>query len=133
MTDISINQVAAVAQACHEANRAFCQGTGDLSQPTWRDAPEWQRSSAVAGVAAVLRGDTPEQLHESWSAVKIADGWVYGDVKDPDAKTHPCLVPYNDLPLVQKAKDHIFSDVANALISAFETGNYQAVLDAHKS
>ena len=33
-----------------------------------------------------------EQLHESWCAAKVRDGWIYGDVKDAEARTHPCLV-----------------------------------------
>ena len=58
---------------------------------------------------------TPEQSHESWLEQKIADGWVYGAVKDPDAKTHPCCVPYEELPVEQKAKDYLFRAVVHAL------------------
>ena len=38
----------------------------------------------------------------------VADGWVYGIVKDPESKTHPCLVPYQDLPAEQRIKDSLF-------------------------
>lgn len=34
-------------------------------------------------------------------ANKIADGWKYGEAKDPEAKTHPCLVPFDKLPEFQ--------------------------------
>jgi len=54
-------------------------------------------------------------LHESWCDFKRADGWVFGEVKDAGAKTHPCLVPYAELPEEQKIKDHLFSAIVTAL------------------
>ncbi|PZG20641.1 hypothetical protein C1J01_08915 [Nonomuraea aridisoli] len=105
-----------VARICHEANRAVQALTNDPApSPAWEDAPEWQRESAVAGVETARSGATPEQLHESWRAHKEADGWTYGDVKDADAKTHPCLVPYGELPAEQRAKDAIFHAIVRAV------------------
>jgi len=106
-----------IASVCHEANRAYCLTQGDTSQLPWTDAPEWQRKSAITGVEKALEGATPEQLHESWLAQKIADGWVFGPVKNADAKppTHPCLVPYAELPAEQQRKDALFQAVVAAL------------------
>lgn len=56
----------------------------------------------------VLRGNTPEQSHESWFAEKVATGWKYGPVKDPEKREHPCMVSYAELPPVQRQKDHVF-------------------------
>jgi hypothetical protein len=47
-------------------------------------------------------------MHENWTKDKVADGWVYGEVKDAAAKTHPCLVPYDQLPANQRFKDSLF-------------------------
>ena len=99
----------ACARAAHEVNRAYCLALGDTSQPSWDDAPEWQRSSARNGVVGALDGNSPEQSHESWLAEKRAAGWKYGTVKDPDKKEHPCFVPYADLPAAQQAKDKLFT------------------------
>lgn len=104
-----------IASVCHEANRAYCLAIGDRSQLPWTDAPEWQRESAVKGVEFALGGSTPEAQHESWKADKAAAGWTYGPVKDADAKTHPCFVPYAELPPEQKAKDALFLAVVSAL------------------
>ena len=106
-----------IARTCHEVNRAYCIGLGDFSQKPWNRAPDWQRMSAIAGVRATLAGDitSPEESHENWMAHKEADGWVYGDVKDIDAKTHPCLVPYAELPLTQRTKDILFHAVIDGL------------------
>lgn len=105
-----------VARVCHEANRELQLIQGDPAvSPHWDDAAAWQRLSAVEGVAHARAGATPEQLHESWCDFKRADGWVYGPVKDEDAKTHPCLVPYSELPPEQRIKDALFSAIVGAL------------------
>jgi len=113
-------QIETCARAAHEANRAWCLAHGDHSQPSWEDAPDWQKESAIAGVNGVLSGNTPEQSHESWLAHKRRDGWVYGPVKDPAKKEHPCMVPYSELPPAQRVKDAIFVSVVRAMAAAFE-------------
>ena len=112
--------IEACSRAAHEANRAYCLALGDLSQPSWEDAPEWQKSSARNGVKGALSGNTPEQSHESWLAEKKATGWAYGPVKDPEAKLHPCFVPYSELPSAQRAKDSIFITVVRVVGLALE-------------
>lgn len=107
-----------LARIAHETNRAYCQSIGDNSQPPWEQAPEWQRDSAIAGVAGALSDYTPEQSHESWLEHKRADGWVYGPTKDPSRKQHPCMVPYADLPPEQRAKDALFTGVVRAAAEA---------------
>jgi hypothetical protein len=105
-----------IARVCHEINAAYCAAMGDNSQPKWDDAPEWQRISARMGVDLHTMGDFgPEASHISWMNQKINEGWVYGDVKDPEKKTHPCMVPFNQLPKEQQAKDYIFRAVVHAL------------------
>ncbi len=38
-----------------------------------------------------------ENVHDVWSAQRIAQGWIYGEKRDDDKKTTPCLVPYAEL------------------------------------
>lgn len=106
-----------IARVCHEVNRAYCASLGDTSQPAWEAAPEWQRESAMRGVAhAQLNPDAkPSDSHESWLAEKKAAGWKYGPVKDPEKKEHPCFVPYAELPPEQKTKDFLFLAVIRSL------------------
>ncbi len=110
----AVNQI---AQVCHEANRAWCEVTGDLSQKLWDDAEPWQRESAWDGVRfALSHPDAPASAqHEAWSADKRAQGWVYGERKDGVSKTHPCLVPFEQLPLEQQLKDVLFKAIVDAL------------------
>jgi RyR domain len=112
------NDLEAIAAVCHEANRVWCAADGDLTQPFWADAPAWQQDSAMNGVEGILIHDNgPEDSHISWLAEKERTGWVYGEVKNPDANppTHPCIVPYADLPPEQKKKDHLFVGIVKAL------------------
>ena len=106
-----------VARVAHEVNRAYCQALGDNSQPAWADAPLWQRESALLGVKLHTENPNagPQASHESWMAQKVADGWTYGPEKRPDLKQHHCLVPFDELPVAQQAKDFIFRGVVRAL------------------
>ncbi len=106
-----------IAQICHAANTELCKTLGDLSQTNWDDAPNWQKESAITGVQFNLDNpDAPASAsHESWLAQKESDGWTYGEVKDAAAKTHPCIVPYDDLPPEQQAKDYLFKAIVGGL------------------
>lgn len=112
--------IEACARAAHEVNRAYCLASGDTSQPPWENAPDWQRQSAIHGVAGALGGNTPEQSHEGWMREKIDAGWTYGPTKDPERKTHPCLVPYSELPPEQRAKDHLYLATVRAMATALQ-------------
>lgn len=106
-----------IAEVCHGVNKAYCEALGDTSQPEWKDAPQWQKDSALLGVELHLAHPDagPEQSHESWLAQKKAEGWGYGPVKDPAKKEHPCCVPFNELPTHQQAKDFIFRAIVKQL------------------
>lgn len=111
-----------IAKVCHEVNRAYCSGIGDNSQPSWSDAPRWQRESAINGVRFHIQSPDagPSGSHENWMNEKLANGWKYGPVKDPVAKEHPCLVPYEQLLEFQRLKDKLFVAVVHSLAEAHE-------------
>ena len=50
-----------------------------------------------------------ENTHDRWAAQRIAQGWTYGPQRDDAKKQHPCLVPYADLPDMEKEYDRITS------------------------
>lgn len=99
-------------------NKSYCASIGDLSQPTWADAPEWQKESARAGVLMVLSNPdtTPEQSHISWMKMKEEEGWVYGPEKIPELKVHPCMVAYDALPAEQRLKDLLYITTVKTMI-----------------
>lgn len=112
-----LNYVTRIARVCHEANRAYCKGLGDDSHLSWDEAPQWQRDSAIQGVIWQLDNPIAEYSaqHDNWMKHKLADGWVYGGVKDAEKKTHPCLVEWEELPYEEQLKDVLFSDIVTAL------------------
>ncbi len=123
-----LDQVEQIAEVCHEANRAYCNSIGDASQPAWLEAPAWQKDSARNGVKYHLKtlgegGEpSPSDSHESWLAEKLREGWVFGEKKDPEAKTHPCCVAYEQLPIEQKMKDYIFVAIVTAFFKGAKNG-----------
>lgn len=106
-----------IAQVCHEANREYCRTIGDYSQKSWAEAEQWQRDSAIKGVAFSLANPAApaSSQHDAWLADKAADGWKFGAIKDPAKKEHPCFVSYEELPAEQRRKDFLFKAVVSAL------------------
>jgi len=119
----------ACAMAAHEMNRIYCLAIGDASQAVWDLAPDWQRESALKGVDGVFAGNGPGASHESWLAEKVEKGWTYGPVKDPEKKEHPCMVPFEQLPLDQQQKDHLFVSTVRSMATAlgYEGGTVPSV------
>jgi hypothetical protein len=106
-----------IARVAHEINKAYCASIGDTSQPSWDDAPDWQKSSAINGVDFHITNPdaSPSASHESWLKQKEEEGWKYGPVKNPETKEHPCFVPYDQLPVEQRSKDYLFKQVVESL------------------
>jgi hypothetical protein len=44
-------------------------------------------------------------VHDLWAERRIAEGRVLGDGRDDALLTHPCLVPYDELPESEKEYD----------------------------
>jgi RyR domain len=67
------------------------------------------------------RKSSPEALHDDWVRAYEAMGWVWGPVRDPERKTHPDMVPYNELEPRERDKDAVFvalCEIARQWISA---------------
>ena len=46
-----------------------------------------------------------KNVHEVWASNRIAEGWTWGPKRDDEHKTHPSLIPYEELPEVEKQYD----------------------------
>jgi hypothetical protein len=54
------------------------------------------------------RSASPEGLHDDWVRAYKAMGWRYGPVRDREAKTHPDMVPFDQLEQREQDKDAVF-------------------------
>lgn len=46
-----------------------------------------------------------KNVHEVWAQSRLEQGWIYGIERNDVLKHHPCLIPYEDLPEIEKAYD----------------------------
>lgn len=113
-----------IARVVHEANRALTQILRDVPvQPSWDDAGEDMRGSSIRGVRLAFQlmdtGVAPELrplvMHQEWRKERLAQGWVFGEVKDVEKKTHPAMRPYAELPEGTRSKDIVFLAIVAAL------------------
>lgn len=63
-----------------------------------------------------LAEEIAKNVHEVWAQGRIKDGWVYGDERNDVLRTHPCLVPYEQLPEEEKDYDRHTSQETLRLI-----------------
>jgi hypothetical protein len=93
----------------HEAISAWGVANGQPAYPEWEHAEAWMKDATRASVTFVL--DNPDapvsSHHDQWVEKKIADGWTFGETKDPENKRHPLLIDFADLPEVEQRKDEL--------------------------
>lgn len=79
-------------------------------QPYNEEPTEAQLASIRDGLrhAVDFPESTSEQSHENWMRFRLATGWKLGPVKDEEKKEHPDLIPYAELPEVERRKDEQF-------------------------
>lgn len=62
--------------------------------------------------------------HLRWCWDKILNGWVYGEIKDSRKKTHPSIIPYDDLDESEKEKDRGLVRLIPALLKDIDYEAY---------
>ena len=113
-----------IARVCNDVNRSYCMAM-NVEKPTWDEASAHIKQSATLGVKFHLAGDHDAAAsHRSWLRKKEEDGWTYGELIDEQKKTHPCILPHDELPLFDQAKDYIFLGVVNALKPHLDPAEY---------
>lgn len=65
-----------------------------------------------------------EYVHDAWAIEKMKQGWIYGEKRDDNKKTHHCLVSYDNLPDSEKEYDR---KTAMATIKFIENLGYEIV------
>jgi len=83
-----------------------------MYKPQPIDTSNIKLSDDVAELSEMLAKNT----HEVWAGSRINDGWTYGEKRDDVKLTHPCLVPYDELPETEKEYDRNTSQETLKLI-----------------
>ncbi len=100
------------AEFVYEAARIAARAAGAPIVPApWgeRDQPfRAQFYGMIERQCGPHRSSSPEELHGSWMQAYFGMGWKYGTTYDPEAKTHPDLVPYAALGQLERDKDAVF-------------------------
>ena len=52
-----------------------------------------------------LMEELSKSNHDTWAMHRFEEGWSYGPFRNDDNKQNPCLVPYEDLPEIEKEYD----------------------------
>jgi hypothetical protein len=142
-----------IAQAIHEAfveDNAATTPEEDQRMLRWDDLTEDERESnreqadwfpsyleAVGCGFLPAKDENPQRVeftaeeveklaqmeHERWWAQKRAAGYVFGPVKSDVEKTHPCMVPWDELSEAEREKDReAVRDIPERMAAAgFET------------
>lgn len=63
------------------------------------------RDVRLPGELLALTEQIAENVHDVWALGRVAEGWKYGETKDPGKKITPLLVPYGELPEGEKEFD----------------------------
>lgn len=53
----------------------------------------------------ILVEEMSKNVHEVWAETRLSQGWTYGEQRNDELKTHPCLIPYEELPEEEKEYD----------------------------
>ena len=46
-----------------------------------------------------------KNVHDVWASSRISQGWTWGPKRSDELKTHPSLIPYEELPEEEKQYD----------------------------
>ncbi len=106
-----------IARVMHEAVRAWQKANDQPASPAWNRAPKWMKDSSHDAVVWRLNNpNAPNSAqHDQWMEQKKAGGWKFGKRKSGSKKTHPMMVPYADLPEVERRKDAMVGALIDSL------------------
>ena len=96
-----------VAKLAHEIVSALAKETDGTVMPPWSEAPEWMHKSSIEMVTAMYKDPSlpTSHFHDFWMKQRKDAGWKWGPVRDEEKKENPAMVPYDELPASQRAKD----------------------------
>lgn len=76
----------------------------------YSELSELEKTLLIESAMQVVYEDisTAKECHDIWMKIKIDQGYKYGEIKCDKEKTHPCMIPFEELSFLQKLKDELF-------------------------
>lgn len=109
-------QVRLIAAACHEVQQAYSRACGG-PVCAWTQLSTDERELMIYGVRQVLRGLTPDALHQAWYEQRVASGWpLHAAARCHANRAHPDLVPYEQLADDERDKDQLFFETVQLML-----------------
>ena len=68
---------------------------------------------------SILKEAIAKNVHDTWAQSRINEGWTYGPLRNDNLKQHPCLIPYEELPEIEKEYDRTTAMETLKLITKF--------------
>lgn len=111
MSDINA-RLDQISEFIYEATRIEAEWSKRPIVPEkWQERDDKFRNQFIDIINKYMYMDklpTPEEAHESWVQSYYKMGWKYGNIRNTEKKTHPDLIPFEQLPQAEKDKDAIF-------------------------
>lgn len=105
-----------IARVSHEACAAYQRMIGqEYPHLSWLQVTKETRECTIRGVELVFAGKTPAEIHADWVEMRKGQGWQWGHRKSDVNRTHPNMVPYDQLPEAERYKNEIHAAVIRAL------------------
>lgn len=84
----------------------FCILKGEFAMETYHPAPVDTSDVILSPELLALTEQLAASVHDTWAIGRMQEGWQYAPGKvNPDQKTTPLLVPYDQLPESEKQYD----------------------------
>lgn len=112
-TDVSvysIYQLIEKTQGKIAADLRVMLGEAPMPSTAFSEASSGRRVTALQQCAT--SNTTDEERHAAWMKMHVDSGWVYGETFDEKLKTHPNLMPWNELSVPVQTKARVFAHMA---------------------
>jgi len=110
-----------IASIAHLALAALSDFAGEQNViHEFDQLPDAQKDGLIAGVDMLIANKDAgaDARHNAWMENMLADGWKFSKKRSDEAKTHPRLVPFDQLPKKEIAKEKLLHAIVRAMESS---------------
>jgi hypothetical protein len=138
-------ELTATSISARELAKIIHGATSTLPRIDGTKAPEWDLLSSESQRLAEIavkeifencakyfgRPSSAKDYHDLWMNLKLNEGWKHGTSFSLVDKTHPSLIPFEDLPLSEKIKDEVWFSLTVTLRKYWDGKVEQGERDAY--